>query len=322
MNSTTIPYPEEFPTLVDSTMISNFRACQRQFHRGFVMGLAPASPSIHLHAGAVYAFGLETLRKEFYGRGTPLDECIRLAFDAMVKEWGDFEAPEGHVKSFDRVVEAFLSYIERYPPATDPIKPLMVRGEPAVEFTFAIPIEGTAHPVTGQPILYGGRFDFLGEFNGALYVVDDKTASQLGATWGRQWDLRGQFTGYCWAAREYGFNAAGAVVRGTAFLKNSITHAEAITYRPQWMIDEWLVALRSTILRMQECYASGYWEPDLADACSAYGGCTFKELCTKARWEEWIDPTYVVRRWNPLAEDPTSSIDVPLFPRPTTETSA
>jgi len=295
-----------FPAVIDSTMRSAFLSCPHKFFLEFVFGLRSSAPSIHLHAGAVYARGLEVLRKEYYGKKTPLADCITEAYQAMVIEWGDMPGWEDHPKSFVNVVKAMIAYTEHYPLDSDPLKPHMTAKGPAVEFTFAIPIPNTAHPDTGEPILYAGRFDMLGEYQNALYVVDDKTTGSLGARWARQWRLRGQFTGYCWAAREFGFPIAGAIIRGCAFKKSGIDFADAITYRPNWLINQWLETLRHDLNRMAQTYKEMTFTKNFGDACAAYGDCDYVDLCDKENWEKWLEPGFVISHWNPLHKDPTA----------------
>ena len=310
---TRITLHEEFPTVIDNTMISCYRGCERKFWLEFIYGLRPVRPSIHLHAGGVYARGLEDLRKAYYGDGVPLSDALQAAFTGATEEWGDKQWPTDSVKSFPRIIEAIVAYSQEYPLDTDILKPHMTALGPSVEFTFAIPIPDTAHPITGEPLLYGGRFDMLANYRDEMLVVhDDKTCSALGAQWAKQWRLRSQFTGYMWAARMYGFDVTATTVRGCALLRSSIKFGDAITYRPQWMIDEWLEGM---ILTAKEMTAK--WErhsdPTLrerqyakqfGDTCSHYGGCAFLDLCDKEVWKQWVEGNYIETRWNPTAKDP------------------
>jgi hypothetical protein len=171
---------------------------------------------------------------------------------------------------------------------------------PAVEFSFALPI-GINHPQTGEPLLYCGRFDMLGIHNNTLYAVDEKTTARLGATWQGQWDLRSQFTGYCWAAKEYGYPVAGAIVRGMSLLKNDFGFAEVITYRPDHLIERWLETTRYYINLMILAWQSKQFIHNLDGACTAYGGCPFKkEACDKKNPDEWLETNFVVRKWVPI----------------------
>jgi hypothetical protein len=263
--------------------------------------------NIHLHAGGAFAKGLEVARDHFYSPGEykgMQEKCVLLGQRALVEYWGDYEAPEDHPKGLATMVVALDEYFKNYPMASDHIQPIFHGDTPAVEFSFAIPLP-IDHPQSGEPILYGGRFDLLGEYNDLTWVVDEKTTGQLGASWPKQWRLRSQFTGYVWAAREYGTQAAGAIVRGLAIYKKGFGHAESIQYRPQAMLDQWYEQLLRDIKRMLKCWEEGYWDYDLANSCSAYGGCPFVEICSNPRdGEKWLENDFEQVPWYPLGEIP------------------
>lgn len=177
-------------------------SCEQKFTYEFVECLQSPAPSIHLHAGGVFAKGLEVFRRAYFLHNKFEQDCVDEARMAMLIEWGDFEpmfswSDGAGPKNLDALFEALDFYLQTWPPATDPVRPWVHEGEIAVEFTFALPIPGSRHPQTGDPILYCGRFDQLALYNDTMFVEDDKTASQLGASWLQQWDMRSQFTGYC-----------------------------------------------------------------------------------------------------------------------------
>jgi hypothetical protein len=294
-----------FPTAIDSTIRKTFASCEQKFFYEFVEGLSLKHHSIHLHAGATFARGLEVFRKEFFLMGKTQIEAVESARIAMVVEWGDYEPmfswSEGQTeaKSLDALMDAIDFYLFTWEPTTDPIQPLIEGGNISVEFSFAIPIPHRFHPVTGDPLLYAGRFDMMGVYNNTLFVVDEKTTKQLGASWSDQWEMRSQFTGYAWAAREYGYPVGGAVVRGISFLKNGFGSAQSITYREDWKIEQWLRQLQRNVDRMIEVWKSGEPDMDLDDACNSFAGCPFKRLCNSPQPEQWKSD-YVERRWNPL----------------------
>lgn len=296
----------EFPLAIDSTMRSAFVACPRRFFWEYLLHQKPLEPSVHLHAGGAFAYGMEVARREFYGNGRSEQEAIGLGAIALTKRYGDFTPSSPYVgKTWDGMLGAFDAYFHAFPLSSDPIRPVMkTNGEPCVEFSFAIPIPGTRHPDNGDPVLYMGRFDMLGQMDKAVYVVDEKTTSQLGASWSKQWDLRGQLTGYAWAAREFGYDCKGAIIRGVSILKTGYGTAQAITYRPQWKIDDWLASLRSDVERMIRIHASGtvhkHWPQALDSACASYGGCPFIPLCDSPDPTSWLSSYYETRVWSPL----------------------
>lgn len=308
----------DFPEVWDSSMRSAFVACPRQWFFGTLLSLRKSSTSIHLHFGGAIARGLEVTRKAFWQDGLTEVQSVAAGLHAVITAWGDWEPPEeilnsrASVKTLDAALDALYSYFENFPLSSDQLSPLIIDGEPMVEKTFALPVPDTKHPVTGQPIIYAGRFDMLASFNDAIFVVDEKTTMALGATWRSNWPLRGQLTGYCWGGRSFGLNVTGCVIRGIGVLKGSIQFEQAILTRPDWLVDNWLAQLAKDINRATDMWleardrfaAEPYKAFDQAfdQACSAYGGCGFTGLCESEHPENWYDSFQVVR-WDPLRRE-------------------
>lgn len=289
-----------FPEVLDATMLRVFRACPHQFFLSHGLGLKPKTISIHLHAGKCFARGMEVYRKTFYSGQRSHDQSLTAAVTAVIREWADFDLFEDDQKSLWNICLAVEAAFVEWPAELDYIQPFMVRGEPAVEFNFVQALPGTAHPITGNPLLYTGRFDMLGEYNGQLFGEDDKTAKSLGGQWSKQFELRSQFTGYVWGAQAFGYPVAGMVIRGVGLLKTKITFQQSLQYRPVWMIERWLEQTRRDIARMIQCWESGLWDYNLDESCAAYGGCPYLKLCTVPNPENWIESEYRVDFWNPL----------------------
>ena len=225
---------------------------------------------------------------------------------AAIAEYGDHEPNEyKQNKTIERVLEALIFYTETWPLETDDIQPYFVGKKPAVEFTFSIPLP-IQHPVTGQQILYAGRYDLLGMYKGgSLIGVDDKTASQLGASWATGWNLRGQFTGYTWATREYGLPCIGIMVRGVSFLKTKFGNQDSLQLRDDGMVNSWYEQMLHDVKQMVEAYKAGWFSQNFSDSCAAYGGCPMQTTCTTLEPEAWLESNFQRRVWNPLEKHPT-----------------
>lgn len=289
-----------FPSVVDSTMLSDYLACPRKFFWSYVRRIQSAKPSIHLHFGAALAAGVDAMRQSFYGLGKTTAGALADGFRMICVKWGTEDLDAFPPKTFFACVELLHYYTLIHPLDTDPIQPFMrADGMPATEFTFAIPLE-IINPETLDPIIYAGRFDLLGHYNNSLFVVDEKTTSQLGPTFLSQWGLRGQFLGYCWAAQQYGYPVAGAVVRGLKVAATGFDHAEPIVYAPGWLLAEWQAHLHHQLSRLILDWEAGYWDKNLDNACTHYGGCQYRMLCETNNPEPWIETHYEPRTWNPL----------------------
>ncbi len=298
-----MPTQAKFPPVIDSTMLASW-ACPVKFQRAHIHRYAPsANKSIHLIAGGAYAKGLEVARKAYWNGAHP-EDCLIEGTAALIKEYGDAD-PGDTAKSLDRMIGAMEYYFNVYPLDTDDARIATVGGVPAVEWSFGLPLPFN-HPDTGEPLLYAGRTDLLCDFAGGLYALDDKTTSKLGASWSRQWELRGQFTGYGWAARELGIRLAGTLVRGLCILKGGgYNSAQAIVNQPDWKIDRWVQHRDQIITQMLESYRTGTYHFALNEECNSYGGCTFKQVCNvpPEHQIQWLDSNYVEHSWNPLTHE-------------------
>lgn len=303
---------------IDSTMLTCFRSCPKKFHNEFICGLRPPGISVDLHAGACFAKAMEVFRKEYWAGSHNIADSLMRANAAFQVEWGDFEIPEFKKtsKTRERMWEAVEAYVAKFPPTTDHITPFFVAGKPTFEFTFAVPLEPACHPgggtedthfplhPNGEPFVYTGRFDMLGQYQSRPVVLDDKTSGRsISSGWSEQWNLRNQFIGYTWACRQSGLDLDTCVPRGVAVLKTKIDFDEAIKVYSESLRIKWLIQLRRDLWRLRHSWDAGYFDYNFGDACTSYGTCMFMDMCRSDTPENWAND-FEIRRWNPLAKDP------------------
>jgi hypothetical protein len=294
-----------FPEVLDSTIIAAFRSCPQKAFREFMEHWKSKDLSVHLHAGASYAHGLEAARRAYYEENKSSEDSVALGVGALIQHYGDFNCPEDSPKSATRTAGALEFYFSRYPLGEDKATPLTLPGgKRAIEFG-GVEILDETHPVTGNPLQYSWRMDMACNFQGMKLGEDDKTASQLGASWPRQWDLRSQFTGYVWGAAKHGITLNGFLVRGVSILKTKYDTLEAITYRPDWQIDRWYGQLMRDIQRMKRCWEEGYFDFNLDHACTEYGGCQFRQVCLTQDPQSMLEQLFQRRKWDPVLRSET-----------------
>jgi len=290
----------DFPLVFDNTMLSDYRTCPKKFMWAYIRGIRPKVPAVDLHAGIAFAKGLEIARRSHFVEGLSPSRALEEGLLAAWRAYGTFEPPpQKEHKNRLQVGRALISYLNHYPMDTDYLKPTTIGPTNAIEFTFAVPVQ-LKHPQSGEDLIIAGRCDMIAKFRDSLYVVDEKTTSRLGRTWSEQWPLRSQFRTYVWAAREFGWPAVGAIVRGIALSKTEIRHAEAIIPIQDWMIHQWLETTYQTLKQIKESWTNNRWLPVLGDACNSYGGCRYRSLCLKRDPEPWIATNYEEWHWNPL----------------------
>lgn len=311
-----------FPEVVDSTMRSDYDSCAHKFELQRIYGLAAKGGSTHLIAGGAFAKGCEVARRSFYLHGHSEEHSVYLGTLAAWEHYGEYEPEEKYVsKSAERVAYALVEYFTEYPMATDRVQPYFgADGKPAIEFEFSFPLE-TVHPETGNPLLYGGRFDMVGSYMSGLWVVDEKTTTRLGPTWLRSFTLRAQLIGYCYAARLFGLPVNGFIVRGVSFLRDYYGHAEVIEHVPEYRLNLWREQIEEDFAKAVIDWKRGRFGYSLGEACNNYGGCPFRNtLCDKESWKDWWEGGFDIARWNPLEQREVREDDYAL-PQATTFSS-
>jgi len=264
------------------------------------------------------AHGLEVVRRA-YCEGMPQGNAVLMGCEAILKQWGTFDATpttrsEAN-KTLENCILALPAYFREWPLDSDPVRIHIHDEKPCIEWSGALPIPGALHPITGEPILYAGRFDLIADFQSSVWGLDDKTTSSLGQSWRDQWQMRGQFTGYAWLAQEYGLPLSGFLVRGTQILTNDFKFEQAITPRTKWMIRRWLTQLCADVNRMLECWDQLQNTDQLIEdmphpfdqildaGCFSYARlCEYSVLCNSEHPERW-EGDFDIIHWNPLARE-------------------
>jgi hypothetical protein len=290
-----------FPDVVDNTLISAFRRCETSAYYSGIRRIRAHENSTHLIAGGAFARGLEVTRKRFFEEGETFSQAFEAGVIALVTEYGDHVVhPKIAQKGVWNMVAALDYYFRVWPIDRGLVPFKLANGKHAIEFSFCLPTS-IMHPITGDPIMYAGKFDMIGVHdNNQLFVTDEKTSTQLGDYWLQRWRMSNQMTGYVWAARMHGIPVKGAWIRGIGILARSLTSANVPTLRPQWRIDDWYAQLQLTLHKMVTAWQSGAYQKNLDAACSAYGGCTYMNLCEVQNPEEWIPINYHANTWSPL----------------------
>lgn len=297
-----------FPAVLDSSMMATFKSCPQLFKKIYIDQWKSKDTNVHLHAGGAFAHGIEVARKKFYVDGSDQESAVASGLAALMARYGDYQCPPDSAKSLERTAGAFEFYFDNYPLSREDGQPVIYAGGThAIEFNFVHPLP-VLHPVSGDPLLYSGRMDAILHYAGGQFICDEKTTSSLGATWSRQWDLRSQFTGYAWGARESGIRVDGTIVRGISILKTKYETQQALSYRPAWQIDRWLNELCEFWLpQMFQCWKSGLWAYNLDHSCADYGGCAYRTACMSQDESTWLSTYFMRKHW-----DPVTRIETPI----------
>lgn len=311
----------------DGTSLELAQTCLRKYYYAMIRGIKPRRESVHLLFGGLYASALEHFYK-YRAQGHSIDEALREVIrEALIASWSYEDCPScagsglvttavecqdcagfGHrslgPKYFDdpkktrvNLIRTIVWYIEQFgDESEDGIKTYHLQsGKPAVELSFTLEMD--------DEILYCGHLDRVVEFGDSLYVMDQKTTGgTIGTYFFDQFSPNNQMSGYAWAGQAILHSPVrGVIIDGAQIAVNFTRFERGITTRTKDQLEEWYDSTLWTIKLTRQATALGQWPMNLS-ACGNYGGCPFRQLCSRSPSvrENYIKSEYVEHNWDPL----------------------
>lgn len=285
----------------DGTSLELAQTCLRKYYYTMIRGIKPKRTSVHLLFGGIYASALEHFYK-YRAEGLSIDDALRqVVREALTASW-DSEA--GQPLHFDdakktrvNLIRTIVWYIEQFAvESEDGIKTYHLQsGKPAVELSFTLELD--------EDILYCGHLDRVVDFGGHLYIMDQKTTGgTVGTYYFDQFSPNNQMSGYAWAGQAILKSPVRGVIIDAAQIAVNFTRFErGITTRTPDQLEEWHESTRYTISLARSAAALDKWPMNLS-ACGNYGGCPFRQLCSRSPQvrENFIKSDYDAHNWDPL----------------------
>lgn len=282
---------------LDSTSIGYFKTCPRLYYYTMIEGWSPKDENIHLKFGILYHEALhnyDILRIDGRDHEEAVFEVVKWLCESAEDYPDVSEAkPSIRAKSFEGLLRTVVWYLDKYPRETDPAQTVVLKnGKPACELSFRFELDwgpqATEHDI-GQPYLLCGHLDRVVTFQDNLFVMDRKTTtSALSAYYFDQWSPNNQMSLYSIAGQVVVGSPVRGVIIDAAEVKAENTksrgHSEfarGFTFRTPDQNEEWLSDLRVWTSAMEACATSGSW-PMNESSCGNYGGCRFREVCSKS----------------------------------------
>ncbi len=305
----------------DSTSLGYFKRCPRLYQYVMIEGWEPREDSADLFFGAEFHTALEHFDR-LRAEGLPFGESIRAVVgDLICRTAGyapDPETKAGKYKSRENLLGLVVDYLDFY--RDDKAETYILEdGRPAVELSFRFELDWgpqteartgwgpDAPEAEPQPYILCGHLDRVVTFSGELFVMDRKTTtSTLGSYYFDKYEPDNQMTLYTLASRIIlGSPVRGVIVDGCQILLDKPHNfSRGITYRTPDQLDEWLKDLERWLALAESYAAAEYW-PMNDLSCDKYGGCKFREICSKspAVRERFLESKFQKRSepWNPLA---------------------
>lgn len=300
-------------TAWDSTSLTAFKSCPRYYQYTILEGWQPKDESVHLRFGQELHLALQNY-EESRAADIPHDEAVFDVVKALMERTFDFrpdpETKVGRYKSREALIRTTIWYLEQY--REDTAKTLRLEdGEAAVELSFSFELdwgpESSKEVLTVIPYILCGHLDRVVEFNGETYVMDHKTTTSTpGDYYFAQYEPNNQMSLYTLASQVI-FQTAikGVIIDVIQLLAEESRFTRAPTFRTPDQTQEWMEDLRRWLAKAEACAVEGHW-PQNDTACSMYGGCRFRGVCSKspqarqAFLEADFNQLPEEERWNPL----------------------
>lgn len=306
----------------DSTTLGALKTCPRLYQYQYIDGWATRDDSVHLRFGQEYHTAIEQYDKAKACGWSHMDAMHEAIAELIIrtKDWiVDTTTPAGKYKNRITLLELTIDYFDNF---RDDAAETYIRedGQAAVELSFRFELDWGPKAADyekdnqglrwGQPYLLCGHLDRVVTFNDSLFVMDHKTSkSTIGDYFFDQFAPNNQMTLYALAGKVVINSPINGVIIDAAQIKLADNHAfkRGMTYRTPDQLDEWLNDLTYWFSQAEAYATAGYW-PMNDLSCDKFGGCRFREVCSKS---PSVRAVYLKSnfnklapedRWNPLKE--------------------
>lgn len=306
----------------DSTSLGYLKTCPRLYQYHMLEGYVPKDESIHLRFGGEFHAAIQDY-ENFRASGAGFEDAVRGTIRNLLVRIADFDpdptTKAGHYKNPRTLLQLVVDYLDCY--KDDPCETyILENGKPAVELSFRFELDwGPQTPISDdnygdgsqphiQPYLLCGHLDRVVTYNNELMILDHKTTTTTPSDY--------YFAGFSPNNQMTLYTFAGEVVLDTT-IKGVIVEAAQICletsnkfvrspqYRSNEVIEEWLTDLEYHLNAAEAYAAADHW-PMNDTACGNYGGCKFREVCSRpaAIRPRLLAADFVQlpenERWNPL----------------------
>lgn len=293
----------------DSTSLGYIKQCPRLYQYIMIDGWSPKDESIHLRFGIEYHQAIQEydIAK---AEGVSHEDAIRHATRNLLvrtSDWNvDTGTKPGNYKNRATLLQLTVDYFDNFKDDAAQTY-ILENGKAGVELSFKFELDWGPQGVP-QPYLLCGHLDRVVDYQNTLFVVDHKTTTTTPTQYFfNQFEPNNQMTLYTLASQIIlGAPVKGVIVEAAQILLEQPSRfVRSFTYRTKDQLDEWVGDLHYT-LQLAEHYAtSNYW-PMNDTACDKFGGCKFREVCSKSPSVRTnflkADFTQLPKedRWNPL----------------------
>lgn len=312
--------------LWSASSLEAFKRCPRYYYYTYIEGWDRPSEKVDLQFGHLYHSALERYDHLRLG-DTAFDHelALHIVVLELLLTTRDFK-PDHKYKNRPNLVRSVIWYLDKF--KDDPAKTVILNnGQPAVELPFRFEldwgpeagktyikenvVEHGQGAITydlkeqAQPYILHGFLDRIVDFQGFQFVMDRKTTkSTPGDYYFDQYSPHTQMTLYTIAGQiVFEMPIKGVIIDAVQVAIDFTRPVRGMTYRTADFLEEWLKDLRFWFAQAEACAVEDTW-PQNDTACGMYGGCKFREVCSKSPGvrEVYLKSNFVQtseeERWN------------------------
>ena len=288
---------------IDSTSLGSFKTCPRKYFYEIIWGFQ--SSSVHLDFG----IWLHQAREEYDKLkvlGFDHEMALKKVLEKTLKKTWNFNLSrpwfsDHKLKNRNTLLRTIIWYLDAFG-KEDPFETLLLtNGKPAVELTFKF--SSGIFSSKKEEFVFCGHLDRIARApDGELYILDIKTTGQsLGPGFFAGFSPDNQMTLYTLAGRiAFGEEVRGVVVDGCQIGADFSRFERQPVLRPLASLEEWLQNQKWWLRALEDCALTMEW-PQNDKACNMYGGCRFRNVCSKSPGSRkvWLESDFVRKTWDP-----------------------
>lgn len=296
--------------IIDSTLIKTYRACQKKYDYFNNLHLIPKSRKAAPSFGIAMHEGIAEFRRQRM-KNIPFPSAFDIGQAVLQREYGKHMPLESQSEVMTDDRRSLLNAIRLYTGFCQHYEPMGYEYL-HIETPFAIHIG----KVMNKDVIYVGIIDAIIKSHGIVYVSDIKsTAMNISESYLDGFKLDQGLIGYVMAARELlGIDTSHALVHAFWVQKEAkgprskpldeYYHTKPLFYDSE-QLAEWLENTLITVEEIEHKNHTQQWSMDLSFACSAYGGCDYKNVCAlpPSSRSQRLEMDFKKAIWTPLAEE-------------------
>lgn len=300
----------------DSTSLEWLKRCPRLYQYNMIENWRPLNMSVHLRFGIEYHQAHHNYDKA-RALGIDHEDALYDVVRDMVISTADWVSEDKYKNRFT-LFRTVIWYLDQF--RDDPADTIIQADKlPACEVNFKFELDwgpmqkyhngmddvmGQGGLSKAQPYILCGYLDRVVDFQGESFVMDYKTTkSTPGAYFFNQFEPNNQMTLYTIAGQIiFGGTIKGVIIDSAQVTIEFSRFTRGLTYRTKDQITEWLNDLKYWLSMAEQYAIQGYW-PQNDTACDKYGGCVFREVCSKSPnvREVYLKSNFIKGDpWNPL----------------------